>query len=161
MNGMINISQVEIDISHGLVNDRFSKIFWSIVDYIYYNRLTSFEFIRSCSEGGIQGSPGGPVGIGVGCGRKFVKDAFLKLWDGSGGPPIQSETGEGIDSCPNYEEINTCPYYEGSDYCPAPENNSCFDPGNNSCPISDFDGFGSNSDSWPTVSSGWGSPGGF
>ncbi len=170
--GMIEISQVNSHIIpiQGLANDRFSKIFWSIVDYIYYNRLSPSEAFKSCSEGGIQGSPGGLVGIGIGCGTKFVKDAFFKLIDGSGGPPTQSETGEGngsypndkeINTCPYYEGINTCPYYEGSDYCPAPENNPCSDSGNNSCPISDFEGFGNNSDSWPTVSSGWGSPGGF
>ena len=152
---------VKIDTSQGVANDWSSNFFWTVVDYIYNNRLTPFEFIRACSEGGIQGLPGGPVGIGIGCGTKFVRDAFSKLTDGLGGPPTQSETGEGIDSCPNYEGIDTCPYYEGSDYCPAPENNPCSDPGNNSCPISDFDGFGSNSNSWPTVSSGWGSPGGF
>ena len=169
--GMIDISQVDSHIIpiQGLANDRFSKIFWSIVDYIYYNRLSPSEAFKSCSEGGIQGSPGGWVGIGIGCGTKFVKDAFFKLIDGSGGPPTQSETVEGNGSYPNDKEINTCPYYEGSNYCPAPENNPCSYPGNhscsypenNSCPISDFDGFGNNSDSWPTVSSGWGSPGGF
>lgn len=148
------------DTSHGLANDRFSKIFWSIVDYIFYNRLSPSEAFKSCSEGGIAGSPGGWVGIGIGCGTKFLNDAYSKLKDGSGGPLTQSETGEGNGSYPN-EGINTCPYYEGSTYCPTPENNPCSDLGNDSCPISDFNGFGSNSDSWPTVSSGWGSPGGF
>ncbi len=137
-----------------------SDYFWSAVNYIYDHRLTPAEGAGACASGATVGSPGGSAGAGAGCAVSVISDIISKLFNGSG-PVIREPIGttpfgtfsdcEASNSCPDTH----CPYYEGSDYCPAPENKPCSDLGNDSCPVINFGGFGTNSNDFPTVSSGW------
>jgi hypothetical protein len=131
-----------------------SDYFWWAVNYIYDHRLTPAEGAGACASGATVGSPGGYAVAGAGCGISVVSDIISKFFDIHivGIPePISISTYMG----PQCEISNSCPYYEGSDYCPAPENKPCSDLGNDSCPVPDFGGFGTNSNDYPTVSSGW------
>ena len=136
-----------------------SDYFWSAVNYIYDHRLTPAEGAGACASGATVGSPGGYAGAGAGCGISVISEIISKFFDvnlTANREPIGISTYIGPDcetskSCPDPH----CPYYEGSDYCPAPENNPCSDLGKDSCPVPDFGGFGTNSNDFPTVSSGW------
>ena len=142
-----------------------SDYFWSAVNYIYDHRLTPAEGAGACASGATVGSPGGIAVAGAGCGISVISDIISKFFnihltsDSVTGTPIVAHFDtesfsdcETSKSCPDPH----CPYYEGSDYCPAPENNPCSDLGKDSCPVPDFGGFGTNSNDYPTVSSGWG-----
>jgi len=141
-----------------------SDYFWSAVNYIYDRRLTPAEGAGACASGATVGSPGGIAIAGAGCGVSLISDIISLLFNGSGPllrEPIGTNTNpfgtfsdcEISNSCPDTSV--SCPYYEGSDYCPAPENKPCSDLGNDFCPVPDFGGFGTNSNNYPTVSSGW------
>jgi len=137
-----------------------SDYFWSAINYVYDHRLTPADGAGACASGATVGSPGGYAVAGAGCAISVVSDIISKFFDFTPTTirePIGIPTYNGPDcdtsnSCPDTH----CPYYEGSGYCPAPENNPCSDLGNDSCPITDFGGFGTNSNDFPTVSSGWG-----
>ncbi len=143
-----------------------SDYFWSAVNYINDRRLTPAEGAAACASGATVGSPGGRTGAGAGCVISVISDIISKLFDVNLTPnrePIGISPYIGPDYCPDPDCATSkscpdphCPYYEGSDYCPAPENNPCSDLGNDSCSVPDFGGFGTNSNDYPTVSSGWG-----
>jgi len=122
-----------------------SEYFWWAVNYVYDHRLTPAEGAGACASGATVGSPGGYAVAGAGCAISVVSGIISKLFD--------------VNITDFSEPIGTSPYIgpacETSDYCPAPENKPCSDLGNDSCPVPDFGGFGTNSNDYPTVSSGW------
>ena len=130
-----------------------SDYFWSAINYVYDHRLTPAEGAGACASGATVGSPGGYAVAGAGCAISVVNDIISKFFDFN---PTAIREPIGIPTYNGPDCDIHCPYYEGSDYCPAPENNPCSDLENGSCPITDFGGFGTNSNDFPTVSSGWG-----
>lgn len=130
-----------------------SDYFWSAINYVYDHRLTPTEGAGACASGATVGSPGGYAVAGAGCAISVVSDIISKFFDFT---PTTIHEPIGIHTYNGPDCDTHCPYYEGSDYCPAPENNPCSDQGNDSCPITNFGGFGTSSNDFPTVSSGWG-----
>ena len=154
-------------------SSHMSNYFWSVVDYVYYNRVTPSEGVEACGAGaGVGGAgSGNAVGAGLGCATSLLYEIFSKLLSGDSntitmGDPtgITMADPPGINIVVEPNGNNSCPYYEGSNFCnPNPVSNSEFPTcGENggTCPLpgSDFGPsftFGNNSDSWPTVSDGW------
>ena len=113
-----------------------SDYFWSVVNYVYEHRLTPSEGAGACAAGatvGRLGGTGGYIGIGTGCAIAVIHDIITKFFD-IGSPVIAGDC-ETSGNCDTSGDRDTS--------------------ASNSCPISDFGVFGTNSDSWPTVSSGW------
>ena len=150
-----------------------SNYFWSVVDYVYYNRVTPSEGVEACGAGaGVGGAgSGNAAGAGLGCVTSLFYEIFSKLLSGEFRPITRDPIGigplsygEGDIDVAEPNGINSCPYYEGSVFCnPNPVSDSefptCGESGG-TCPLpgSDFGPsftFGNNSDSWPTVSDGW------
>ena len=124
-----------------------SDYFWWAVNYVYDHRLTPGEGAGACASGATVGSPYGYAGAGAGCGISVISDIISKFFNihlisdpVTGAPTIAHfDTGSLSDS----DTSKSCPETYGD--CDTSD----------SCPISDFGGFGTNSNDYPTVSSGW------
>ena len=114
-----------------------SDYFWLVVNYVYDHRLTPAEGAGACASGATVGRAGGGIGAGAGCAISTISDAIAKFFSFS--PTAIHHTEAPTIAIGSYSECDTSGNCDTSD----------------SCSIPDFGGFGTHSDSWPTVSSGW------
>ena len=112
-----------------------SDYFWSAVNYIYDHRLTPAEGAGACASGATVGSPGGYAVAGAGCAISVVSDIISKFFN-------IHLISDPVTGAPTIAHFDTGSFSE----CDTSD----------SCPITDFGGFGTNSNDYPTVSSGWG-----
>ena len=118
-----------------------SNYFWWAVDWVYDHRLTPAEGAGACASGATIGSPGGYVGAGGGCAISAISDAIAKFF--SYNPTAIHDTGAPTIAPFDIGSFSDCDTYGDCDT-------------SDSCPVPDFGGFGTNSNDYPTVSSGWG-----
>ena len=124
-----------------------SDYFWWAVNYVYDHRLTPAEAAGACASGATIGTPGGYVGAGGGCALSAISSAISKFFNihlisdpVTGAPTIAHFDTGSFSEC---DTSNSCPDIHGD--CDTSD----------SCPVPDFGGFGTNSNDFPTVSSGW------
>ena len=111
-----------------------SDYFWRAVDWVYDHRLTPAEGAGACASGATVGSPGGYIGAGAGCGSSVIIDIISKFFDFT--PTAIHDT-----------EVPTIDLFDTGSFSDCDTTDSC--------PVPDFGGFGTNTNDYPTVSSGW------
>jgi len=124
-----------------------SDYFWRAVDWVYDHRLTPAEGAGACASGATVGSPGGYIGAGAGCGSSVIIDIISKFFD------IHLTYDRDI-WAPTIPLFDTGSFSNCDTSASCPDTHGDYDT-SASCPISDFGGFGTNSNDYPTVSSGW------
>ena len=117
-----------------------SDYFWSAVNYVYDHRLTPTEGAGACASGATVGSPGGYVVAGAGCGISVISDIISKFF--SFAPTALHDIEAPTIALFDTGSFSDCDTHEDCDI-------------SNSCPVPDFGGFGTNTNDYPTVSSGW------